>query len=350
VAEAREGLGERRVARDAGLGQRRAAPLLLVERRHRVARAFARGVRLGLLRGGGLRRIERRHARGRRHGRRGGVGLRSGRGRGAGRCPRTTRQDVAAAEQPRAPGAEQGDDDHHDDGDQPPGGTAGGGRTQGGHRLGSGTARGYTDRHGGGNRIFRIRRRAPGFARASDGRGGRPTPIAMPAYTRRVTEPATPDVRTPSALPASRLFVALMWAIASGLALQTMNAVMRLMALELHSLQAQFLRALFGLVVMLPIIALGMRRTGWRSFWPNNMAGQWIRGVAHTVATLLFFLALPHLPLADSTAINFTIPLFILMGAALFLGEKVTPARWLATLVGFGGVLVVLLPHLGGIG
>ena len=141
-----------------------------------------------------------------------------------------------------------------------------------------------------------------------------------------------------------------MWAIASGLALQTMNAVMRLMALELHSLQAQFLRALFGLVAMLPVIALGMRRGGWRSFWPNNMAGQWIRGVAHTVATLLFFLALPHLPLADSTAINFTIPLFILMGAALFLGEKVTPARWLATLVGFAGVLVVLLPHLGGIG
>jgi len=165
-----------------------------------------------------------------------------------------------------------------------------------------------------------------------------------------VTDPATPEVRAPSALPASRLLVALMWAIASGLALQTMNAVMRLMALELHSLQAQFLRALFGLVAMLPVIALGMRRGGWRSFWPNNMAGQWIRGVAHTVATLLFFLALPHLPLADSTAINFTIPLFILMGAALFLGEKVTPARWLATLVGFAGVLVVLLPHLGGIG
>ena len=165
-----------------------------------------------------------------------------------------------------------------------------------------------------------------------------------------MTDPATPEVRAPSALPASRLLVALMWAIASGLALQTMNAVMRLMALELHSLQAQFLRALFGLVAMLPVIALGMRRGGWRSFWPNNMAGQWIRGVAHTVATLLFFLALPHLPLADSTAINFTIPLFILMGAALFLGEKVTPARWLATLVGFAGVLVVLLPHLGGIG
>lgn len=151
-------------------------------------------------------------------------------------------------------------------------------------------------------------------------------------------------------MPAPRLLVALLWAVASGMALQTMNAVMRLMALELHSMQAQFLRALFGLVVMLPVIAIGMQRSGWRSFWPNNMRGQWIRGVAHTIATLLFFLALPHLPLADSTAIGFTIPLFILIGAALFLGEKVTPARWLATLVGFGGVLVVLMPHLGGLG
>ncbi len=165
-----------------------------------------------------------------------------------------------------------------------------------------------------------------------------------------MSDPATRNIPAPGALPASRLLVALLWAIASGIALQTMNAVMRLMALELHSMQAQFLRAFFGLVVMLPVIAIGMRRGGWRSFWPNNMRGQWIRGAAHTIATLLFFLALPNLPLADSTAIGFTIPLFILIGAALFLGEKVTRARWLATLVGFGGVLVVLLPHLGGVG
>ncbi|MCO5118079.1 MAG: DMT family transporter [Burkholderiaceae bacterium] len=151
-------------------------------------------------------------------------------------------------------------------------------------------------------------------------------------------------------MPASRLIFALLWAVASGMALQTMNAVMRLMALELHSMQAQFLRALFGLIVMLPVIAVGIRQSGWRSYWPKDMRGQWLRGLAHTVATLLFFLALPHLPLADSTAIGFTTPLFILLGAALFLGEKVTRARWLATLVGFGGVLVVLLPHLGGFG
>jgi len=165
-----------------------------------------------------------------------------------------------------------------------------------------------------------------------------------------VSDPVTRKIPAPGDLPASRLIFALLWAVASGMALQTMNAVMRLMALELHSMQAQFLRALFGLIVMLPVIAVGIRQSGWRSYWPKDMRGQWLRGLAHTVATLLFFLALPHLPLADSTAIGFTTPLFILLGAALFLGEKVTRARWLATLVGFGGVLVVLLPHLGGFG
>lgn len=165
-----------------------------------------------------------------------------------------------------------------------------------------------------------------------------------------MSDPVTRKIPAPGDLPASRLIFALLWAVASGMALQTMNAVMRLMALELHSMQAQFLRALFGLIVMLPVIAVGIRQSGWRSYWPKDMRGQWLRGLAHTVATLLFFLALPHLPLADSTAIGFTTPLFILLGAALFLGEKVTRARWLATLVGFGGVLVVLLPHLGGFG
>src|SRR5690606_36574233 len=111
-----------------------------------------------------------------------------------------------------------------------------------------------------------------------------------------------------------------------------------------------FLRALFGLVAMLPVIGLGMRRGGGRSFWPNNMAGQSLRGGGHTVEALILFHALPHLPLPDSTLSNVAIPLSILSFAALFLAENVMPARWLATLVGFAGVCVVLLPHLGGIG
>ena len=139
---------------------------------------------------------------------------------------------------------------------------------------------------------------------------------------------------------------AMAWMAAGGFTLCAMNGVMRIMTQQLDPLQSQFLRYVFGLLVMLPWVM----RSGLGAYWPNNMTGQWVRGAAHTAALALFFLALPHIPLADATAIGFTTPIFVLVGAALALREKVSPARWLAAGVGFAGVLIVVAPHLSGHG
>ncbi len=133
---------------------------------------------------------------------------------------------------------------------------------------------------------------------------------------------------------------------AGGLSLCTMNALMRVMTLELDPLHAQFLRYFFGVIVMLPIVL----RHGWRSYRPNRFRGQVWRGMVHTAALTLFFLALPHIPLADMTAILFTTPIFVLIGAALVLRESVSRARWFAAVVGFSGVVIVVWPHLSGSG
>ena len=111
----------------------------------------------------------------------------------------------------------------------------------------------------------------------------------------------------------------MMWMAAGGLALCTMNALMRVMTLQMDSLQAQFLRAFFGLVVMLPLLV----RDGAGAYRPKNIRGQFWRGAMHAAALNLFFLALPHIPLADVTAIQFTTPIFVLFGAAMLLKEKV---------------------------
>ena len=60
----------------------------------------------------------------------------------------------------------------------------------------------------------------------------------------------------------------------------------------------------------------------------------------HTLGLMLWFTALPHIPLADTTAIGFTGPLFIMIGAFWFLREPMHWERWLATGVGFMGVLI----------
>ena len=80
------------------------------------------------------------------------------------------------------------------------------------------------------------------------------------------------------------------------------------------------------------------------------MSGQLWRGVVHTAGLLFWFAALPHLPIADTTAIGFTTPIFIMIGAAVVLREPVVAARWIAAAVGFAGVMIVVYPKLSAVG
>jgi drug/metabolite transporter (DMT)-like permease len=134
----------------------------------------------------------------------------------------------------------------------------------------------------------------------------------------------------------------LLWACAGGALFCVLNATVRGLTQQLHPMQAQFLRYLFGVLVMLPLVW----RAGWAAYWPKHVAGQFTRGAVHTLGLVLWFLALPKIPLADTTAIGFTGPLFIMVGAALFLHEPMRWERWLATALGFVGVLIVVGPKL----
>ena len=138
----------------------------------------------------------------------------------------------------------------------------------------------------------------------------------------------------------------MMWVALSGMVFSVLNALLRALTIESDAMQAQFLRYLMGAAVMLPLLV----QKGWTHYRPNNWKGQAWRGAVHTAALLFWFTALPHLALADMTAIGFTGPIFIMLGAAWFLGEKMRWDRWVASLVGFVGVLVVVAPHLTGEG
>lgn len=141
---------------------------------------------------------------------------------------------------------------------------------------------------------------------------------------------------------ARQVLLSVAWMSFGGLSLAIMNALMRLMTQQLDSFQAQFLRYAFGLIIVVPILLRGPISR----LKPHSYAQQLGRGAFQVTALTLFFLALPYTPLADMTAIMFISPVFTLLGAAIFLKEKVTLVRWAAALVGFAGVLVVLWPHL----
>ena len=145
--------------------------------------------------------------------------------------------------------------------------------------------------------------------------------------------------RTAHLTPTAR---AMLWAVAAGALFSLLNALMRALALAIDPFQSQFLRYLFGVIVLLPIVL----HHGFAAYRPRHVGGQFLRGAAHTLGLCLWFTALPRIPLADMTAIGFTGPIFILIGARLAFNEPMRWERWVATLAGLAGVLIVVGPRL----
>jgi len=138
----------------------------------------------------------------------------------------------------------------------------------------------------------------------------------------------------------------LLWSAAAGFIFSQLNALMRVLTIELDPFQTQFLRYLFGCVVMLPLVL----KSGLAMYWPKSIGAQFTRGLVHCVGLWMWFAALPHVPLADMTAMGFSAPIFIMIGATLFFREPMRWDRWLAALIGFAGVLIVVAPKLSGAG
>jgi drug/metabolite transporter (DMT)-like permease len=138
----------------------------------------------------------------------------------------------------------------------------------------------------------------------------------------------------------------LLWVSFAGLQFVVLNTLVRALTLDMHPLQAQFLRYVFAVLVMVPFVL----RAGVAAYLPKRIGGQFARGAMHTVGLMLWFMALPKIPMADTTAIGFMSPIFIMLGAYLFFREAMRWDRWLAALIGFAGVLIVVAPGLSGSG
>ena len=78
---------------------------------------------------------------------------------------------------------------------------------------------------------------------------------------------------------------------------------------------------------------------------PRRPFGQLGRGMLSVCGMFTNFAALTRLPLADATAISFASPLITVALAAVILKERVRIYRWSAVVVGFAGVIVMLIPH-----
>lgn len=69
-----------------------------------------------------------------------------------------------------------------------------------------------------------------------------------------------------------------------------------------------------------------------------------VRSAFEVTGRLFYGLAITLTALSTTSALLQATPLVVVAGAALVFGERVTPQRWLAVLVGFAGVLIILRP------
>ena len=151
--------------------------------------------------------------------------------------------------------------------------------------------------------------------------------------------PVTP-IATPARRPANAV-AGVMWMLLSCALLSGVAAMGRYAALEgVHPFQVVFLRLLFAVVALSPVLA-------WRGpsmLKTDHLPFYCVRIVLGLIGMTTWFMALKLLTVGEVTAIGFLTPLFSTMGAALFLGEIVGWRRWTSTVVGFCGALIMLRP------
>lgn len=136
-------------------------------------------------------------------------------------------------------------------------------------------------------------------------------------------------------------FIGVSWFILSLLSSTTNDIISKYTGNNLHPFQVSFFRFLFSSLTLLPFI-----------FYYGKNSIKTTRPLVHLLRGVLLFLGMTSwtyglilAPVTTATVISFSIPLFTLVLATIFLNENIIWQRWLVTIVGFLGIVITLNPH-----
>jgi len=157
--------------------------------------------------------------------------------------------------------------------------------------------------------------------------------------------PPSPDLSgpppaSPTALTEGRPLVAIGWMVLTGILFVGVIATVKYLGDRIPAPQSAFLRYALGLVFLIPmwpaLRAARLTRRSWVLF-------TW-RGAFHAAGVLCWFYAMTRITIAEVTAMNYLNPVYITLGAALFLGERLKIRRLMAVVLALLGALVILRP------
>ena len=137
--------------------------------------------------------------------------------------------------------------------------------------------------------------------------------------------------------------VGVLWMLLAVSALTGMFAIAKHLMTTLPMLEVGLFRFLMSLLFYIPwLISNGMS-----ALKTERPGTHFCRGFFGATSLVAGIYAVHHMRLADATVLTFTIPLWSILFAAFFLGEKVRLRRSIATIVGFAGVLIMVQPQTG---
>ena len=132
----------------------------------------------------------------------------------------------------------------------------------------------------------------------------------------------------------------ILWMLLTGLCFVGVTALVKFLGPRIPPPEAAFLRYLLGLVFLIPMLRplLSARLSRRQQVFFG------IRGVLHAMGVMAWFFAMTRISLAEVTAMNYLAPVYVTIGAALFLGEKLAARRIAAVLFALLGALIILRP------
>ncbi len=138
----------------------------------------------------------------------------------------------------------------------------------------------------------------------------------------------------------NRPVIGVLWMLTTGLCFVGVTALVKVLDGQVPAAEAAFLRYLMGLVFLIPVVG-ALKRTRL-----SRDALVWfsVRGVAHTLGVVLWFYSMSRISIAEVTAMNYLNPVYVTIGAALFLGEKMAARRIFAVVLALVGAFVILRP------
>lgn len=151
-----------------------------------------------------------------------------------------------------------------------------------------------------------------------------------------MAEPQPPLTTSRNPRPTRAIF----WMIVTGVLFVAVTATVKHSAQDLPAAESAFLRYILGIVFLLPM--LKPLRDAHLTQRQKKLF--WIRGFAHSLAIILWFHAMTRITIAEVTAMNYMTPIYITIGAALFLRERLASRRLFAIAAGFLGALIILRP------